>query len=208
MVLPVSSGVTTATPMMKRALEVISGNDRRLNHHSRARSLVLIVIAAVGAWLRFVGPASNLGLTPRTVHKTMVHAQAEQEHHWQLSTKERTEIARLSRDLSAIWKAGTTTNQDRKRLLRMAIESGQLDGVSVSGQIEVQIRWHSGTGTRLTVKRPVIGSWSLKTPQEAVAKIHSLAEKHSYSYHEIAEKLNREGVRTAFGRSFIFLEGC
>ena len=35
-----------------------------------------------------------------------------------------------------------------------------------------------------------------------MAKIHSLAEKHSYSYHEIAEKLNREGVHTAFGRTF------
>jgi len=138
----------------------------------------------------------------RVAQLEKVHAQAEQEHHWQLSTEERTEIARLSRDLPAIWKAGTTTNQDRKRLLRMAIESVQLDGVSISGQIEVQIRWRSGTVTRLMVKRPVIGSWSLKTPQEAVAKIHSLAEKHSYSYHEIAEKLNREGVHTAFGRTF------
>ena len=35
-----------------------------------------------------------------------------------------------------------------------------------------------------------------------MAQIHSLAEKHSYSYHEIAEKLNREGVHTAFGRTF------
>ena len=82
----------------------------------------------------------------------------------------------------------------------MAIESVQLDGVSFPGQIELQIRWRSGVITSQIVNRPVQGEWSLKTSAEAVARIHSLAGKSSYT--EIAEQLNREGFRTAFARTF------
>jgi DNA invertase Pin-like site-specific DNA recombinase len=136
----------------------------------------------------------------RAAELEKAYTRAEQESKWQLSAEERAAITNLSRDLPAIWNADTTTIQDRKRLLRMAIESVQLDGVSVPGQIEVQIGWRSGVITAHTVKRPVQGEWSLKTPAEAVARIHSLAGKSSYT--EIAEQLNREGFRTAFGRSF------
>ena len=69
-----------------------------------------------------------------------------------LTAEERTAITELSRDLPAIWSAETTTNQERKQLLRMAIESVQVDGISQAGQIEVQIRWRSGTITSLQRK--------------------------------------------------------
>jgi DNA invertase Pin-like site-specific DNA recombinase len=136
----------------------------------------------------------------RVAQLEKAYAQAEQDAQWQLSAEERTAITRLSRDLPAIWNAGTTTNQDRKRLLRMAIESVQLDGITVASQIEVQIRWRSGTVTRHVVNRPVPGEWSLKTPTAAVTQIHRLAEE--YSYDEIAEELNTKGLRTAFGHCF------
>jgi len=136
----------------------------------------------------------------RVAQLEKAYARAEQEAQWELSADERKAIAHLSCDLPAIWNAATTTNQDRKRLLQMAMDSVQLDGVQVPGQIELQIRWRSGVVTRLMVKRPVQGEWSLKTPEQAVSKIHSLAGRHTYP--EIAVQLNREGLRTAFGRSF------
>lgn len=127
-------------------------------------------------------------------------ALAEQEAQWELSADERKAIAQLSCDLPAIWNATTTTNQDRKRLLRMVIDSVQLDGVHIPGQIELQIRWRSGTMSSLVVKRPVQGEWSLKTSEKAVAKIHSLAGRQTYP--AIAAQLNQEGLRSAFGRPF------
>jgi hypothetical protein len=142
----------------------------------------------------------------RAAELEKAYARAEQEAQWQLSPEERAAVTHLSGDLPAIWNAETTTTQNRKRLLRMAIESVQLDGVSVPGQIEVQLRWHSGVITRHTVKRPVQGEWSLKTSAEAVARIHSLAGKSSYT--EIAEQLNRDGFRTAFGRPFTHQTIC
>ena len=85
-------------------------------------------------------------------------------------------------------------------MLRMAIESVQLDGVSKAGEIDVQIRWRSGVLTNFVVKRATPGEGSLKTPQEAVLKIHEMAGQ--YSYGDIADRLNDAGYRTAFGRPF------
>jgi DNA invertase Pin-like site-specific DNA recombinase len=127
-------------------------------------------------------------------------AQAERDAEWRLTPEERTAITELSRDLPAIWSAETTTNQERKQLLRMVIESVQVDGSSQAGQVEVQIRWRSGTITSLSVKRAAPGERSLKTPVEAVSRIHKMAPRRTYA--EIATALNRAGLRSAFGRRF------
>ena len=136
----------------------------------------------------------------RVTHLEQAYAQAKQEAQWDLTPQERQAIQKLSQNLPQLWGAATTTNQERKRLLRMAMESVQLDGVSKAGEIEVQIRWRSGVLTRVTVKRAAPGEGSLKTPEEAVAKIHEMAGE--YNYAKIAEHLNDAGYRTAFGRPF------
>jgi hypothetical protein len=127
-------------------------------------------------------------------------AQAERDAEWKLTPEERTAITDLSRDLPAIWSAETTTNQERKQLLRMAIESVQADGSRQAGEVEVQIRWRSGTITSFNVKRAAPGECSLKTPEEAVSRIHKMAPRRTYA--EIATALNRAGLRSAFGRRF------
>jgi len=109
-------------------------------------------------------------------------------------------LALLSQDLPAIWKAETTTAQEWKQLMRMVVESVQLDGIRQAGQIEIQIHWRSGTVTDHIVKRSAPGEGSLKTPEEAVLQIHEMARQNSYD--EIAAHLNRTGLRTAFGRCY------
>lgn len=136
----------------------------------------------------------------RVNHLEQAYVQAEQQAQWNITPQERQAIKELSQNLLLVWGAVTTTNTERKRLLRMAIASVQLDGVSKTGEIEVQIRWRSGVLTNLTVKRPAPGDRSLKTPPEAVVKIHEMAGK--YSYRDIADHLNDLGYRTAFGRPY------
>lgn len=136
----------------------------------------------------------------RVAQLERAYAQAEREAQWNLTADERAAITEVSQDVPAIWSAETTTNQERKQLLRMVIESVQLDGLSQPGQIEVQIRWRSGAVTALNVKRPAPGEGSLKTPEEAVSLIHEMAQRRSYR--EIATCLNRDGLRSAFGRPF------
>jgi DNA invertase Pin-like site-specific DNA recombinase len=136
----------------------------------------------------------------RVARLEQAYEKAKQELHWNLSEEERAAIRELSADLPAVWGAETTTNRDRKQLLRFAIETVQLDGVSRPGQIEVQIHWRSGTVTTLSVERSAPGEGSLKTPESAVALIKEMASENSYE--EIAKELNARGLRTAFGRPF------
>lgn len=136
----------------------------------------------------------------RVAQLEQAYAQAERQAQWNLTADERAAITELSQDVPAIWSAQTTTHQERKQLLRMVIESVQLDGVSQAGQIEVQIRWRSGAVTGLSLKRAAPGEGSLKTPEEAVSRIHEMAQRRSYQ--QIAASLNRAGLRSAFGRRF------
>jgi DNA invertase Pin-like site-specific DNA recombinase len=141
----------------------------------------------------------NAQLT-RVAELEQAYAKAEQEAHFTLTPEERAAAQTLAQDLAALWQADTTTSADRKQLLRLAMESVQLDGASRPGWIEIQIRWRSGVMTRLEVKRAQPGEGSLKTPEQAVARIHELAAELCYA--QIAEALNAEGWRTAFGRPF------
>ncbi|MBV8845335.1 MAG: recombinase family protein [Bryobacterales bacterium] len=125
---------------------------------------------------------------------------AERAADWDLTAEERTAIRELSRDLPTLWSAETTTHQERKQLLRLAIEYVQVDGLSQAGQVEVQIHWRSGTVTRVHVKRTAPGECSLKTPEQAVSQIHQMVPRHTYA--EIAAELNRAGLRSAFGQRF------
>jgi hypothetical protein len=141
----------------------------------------------------------NAQLT-RVAELEQAYAKAEQEASFTHSPEERAAMRTLAQDLSALWQAETTAHADRKQLLRLTIESVQLDGVSRPGWIEIQIRWRSGAVARMDVKRAPPGEGSLKTPPLAVARIHELAAGLSYA--QIAEALNAEGLRTAFGRPF------
>jgi hypothetical protein len=141
----------------------------------------------------------------RVAQLEQAHAKAEADAQWDLTSEERAAISAVSQDLPAIWAAPTTTNQDRKQLLRSAIDSVQLDGVSHAGQIEVQIRWQSGVITRVIVERYRRGTDSLKTPADAVDRIHELAP--TYTYAEIAAQLNCR--RMAYGsRSLVHVTAC
>src|SRR5262245_17523335 len=93
----------------------------------------------------------------RVARLEQAYEKAEQELKWNMTEEERASIRELSEDIPAIWAAETTTNSERKQLLRFAIETVQLDGVTRPGQIEVQIHWRSGTVTTLTVKRSAPG---------------------------------------------------
>jgi DNA invertase Pin-like site-specific DNA recombinase len=136
----------------------------------------------------------------RVAQLERTYAQAERDAEWNLTAEERVAIKELSQDLPAIWSAETTTNQERKQLLRMAIETVQLDGIRQAGQIEVQIHWCSGAITIVSVKRSAPGERSLKTPAEAVSRIHEMAPRRTYK--EIAASLNGASLRSAFGRRF------
>jgi excisionase family DNA binding protein len=98
--------------------------------------------------------------------------------------------------LPALWAAKSTSDKDRKRLLRALISDVTLTFEPDSDQLQVGIRWRSGAAEQHTIKRPERDT----IPQATLELIARLAEDHSNT--EIAAKLQAAGVRTPRGRSF------
>lgn len=113
---------------------------------------------------------------------------------------ERRKVRELAADLGTVWHAETTGAADRKELLRFLVHRVYLDGVTEAGQIRIEVEWHTGARTHVTVPRPLVGNWAPKTPAAAVERIRELVPKQEYA--AIAETLNAEGLRTAKGHEF------
>jgi DNA invertase Pin-like site-specific DNA recombinase len=117
-----------------------------------------------------------------------------------LGAAERRRVREMASDLGKVWHARTTGMEDRKELVRFLVHRVYLDGVSEAGQIRIEVEWHTGARTQVTVPRPLVGAWAPKTPAEAVERIRELLADHDYV--TIARKLNAEGFRTAKGLKF------
>jgi hypothetical protein len=124
----------------------------------------------------------------------------EQDQGGSLSPKERGRLRELSVDLGRVWKAATTTAEDRKTLLRFLVKRVHLDGVTEPGRIRIEVEWHTGASSELTIDRPLVGAWAPRTPDKVVLRIKELFG--SCTQAEIAEKLNEEGLLSAKGKRF------
>jgi DNA invertase Pin-like site-specific DNA recombinase len=127
-------------------------------------------------------------------------------HEWEqdpggsLGPKERGRLKELSVDLERVWKAATTTAEDRKTLLRFLVKRVHLDGVTEPGRIRIEVEWHTGASSTLTIDRPLVGVWAPRTPEKVVRRIKELLA--SCTQAEIAERLNEEGLLSAKGKRF------
>jgi DNA invertase Pin-like site-specific DNA recombinase len=111
-----------------------------------------------------------------------------------LSEEDRARILTLSRDLSRVWNAKTTTNAERKNLLRMLVREVTLSPISVpDDRTQVRILWQTGAVTELDVPRP--GMLARTTSPKAVAIIRSLLREGKDDA-EIAASLNKQGMLT------------
>jgi hypothetical protein len=117
-----------------------------------------------------------------------------------LGAAERRRVREMTDDLGKVWYATTTKMEDRKELLRFLVHRVYLDGVTEAGQIRIEVEWHTGARTRVTVPRPAVGAWAPRTPAAAVERIRELLPLHDYA--AVAEMLNAEGFRTAKGLKF------
>ena len=117
-----------------------------------------------------------------------------------LSASDRQHIQELSTDLGRVWHAPTTSMEERKTLLRFLVQRVHLDGVTKPGHIRIDVQWHTGAHSTVTIDRPLVGVWAPKTSPAALERIRELLTGHSYA--AIASKLNSEGFRTAKGLPF------
>jgi DNA invertase Pin-like site-specific DNA recombinase len=112
----------------------------------------------------------------------------------------REQIEQLARDVPALWAAQTTTEKDRKRLLRALIADVTITSQPDSRELRVGIRWRSGAAEQHTIQRPKTRADVTRTAPEAVELTSRLASEHTNA--QIAEQLNAAGLRTSSGCSF------
>ena len=127
-------------------------------------------------------------------------AEAQQQSRFTINEKEKQAMENLAQDLPAVWHAETTTDVERKQLLRYAISEVQLDGVTTAGKITIRITWHSGAVTERQIDRMKVGAWAPRTDDKVIERIRDLASTHTVN--DIAERLNQEGLHSAHGRAF------
>jgi DNA invertase Pin-like site-specific DNA recombinase len=119
----------------------------------------------------------------------------------ELSDEDRARILSLSRDLISVWHAESTTNAERKNLLRMLVREVTLSPIDVPTRAtRVQILWQTGATTDLRIARPSRHT-AQATPAEALEVIRRLASENRDDEF-IAADLDRRGWLTGVGRSW------
>jgi DNA invertase Pin-like site-specific DNA recombinase len=111
-----------------------------------------------------------------------------------LSAAERAAIQALAADLPQVWSAPSTTQADRKELLRVLVEDITVNVAGNSELADVVIRWAGGHQTSGQAIRPVARLDQLSYYPALLARVTELAEA-GRTNRQIADALNAEGFR-------------
>ncbi|WP_330151276.1 recombinase zinc beta ribbon domain-containing protein [Rhodococcus chondri] len=109
-----------------------------------------------------------------------------------LSPADRDRIRVLAADVPALWHAATTTNADRKQLLRTVIDTGTGSVIGDSEQVTVEIGWAGGHRTGGQLVRPVARLEQLSYYPQLAARVLELDDA-GLPAARIAEHLDAEG---------------
>jgi hypothetical protein len=117
-----------------------------------------------------------------------------------LTAHERTAIRSLGDDIGRVFKAPTTTDRDRKELLRTLLEEVIVTVDRDAARAELLLRWRGGQASELVVELPRSHPPKIRTDEDTIALVRRLAAH--YPDATIAGILNRQGRRSARGLRF------
>lgn len=126
------------------------------------------------------------------------HSEVKRQPPFELTETQREKILALAQDLPRLWRAKTTSNSQRKEVVRLLIEDVTLANVDEPWSVSVAIHWKTGALTRHRARR------LLRHPQttapEVMARIEMLWRENTDA--EIATVLNAEGYQSGYRRPF------
>ncbi len=105
-------------------------------------------------------------------------------------------IRNLSQDLPALWRAETTTQQERQTIVRLLLERVLVEVVAGTEKVRIECHWHGGARTAHALTRPVARLTSLSTYAALTARAAEL-RREGLECAKVAEILNAEGWRPA-----------
>jgi DNA invertase Pin-like site-specific DNA recombinase len=109
-------------------------------------------------------------------------------------------IQMLGSDIRQVWQATTTTDRDRKELLRTLLEEVILHLKRAQGHAHLTLRRRGGAITILDVSVPRFKPMGPRTDEDTISLLRRLAAL--YPDEVIAGILNRQGRKTATGERF------
>src|SRR5207247_4965101 len=92
-----------------------------------------------------------------------------------LTAAEREQIRALAADLPAVWNAPTTTDADRKQLIRHLIQQVRITVLGTSEKVDVEVTWAGGHRTTGQITRPVPCLTQLSYYPQLAARARALA---------------------------------
>jgi DNA invertase Pin-like site-specific DNA recombinase len=116
------------------------------------------------------------------------------------SREERDSILALGKDLKGVWSAPTTSDRDRKELLRTLLEEVTLSVEREKSNAHLMLRWRGGLLNELDVPLPRSHPAPIRTAEDTIDLLRRLAAHYTDAL--IAGILNRQGRKTATGLSF------
>jgi excisionase family DNA binding protein len=116
-----------------------------------------------------------------------------------LTAQERADLLALGSDIDAVWLATTTTDRDRKELLRTLLEEVRIDLQREQRRADLVLRWRGGATTQLAVELRAPQP-KIRTDEDTIDLIRRLSVH--YPDATIAGVLNRQGRQSATGRPF------
>lgn len=127
-------------------------------------------------------------------------ARKEQEQRLQLTDVQRGQIRALGTDLKRVWDAPTTTDRDRKELLRSLLDDVKIDVLPEENKAHLTLRWKTSAVCELDVIYKTPRMAPNRTDEETIELMRRLAVHHPDTV--IAGVLNRQGRKTARGERF------
>ncbi len=118
-----------------------------------------------------------------------------------LSAQERQAVLALGNDLERVWGAATTTDRDRKELLRPLLEEVLVTVNAAKTSAHLTLRWRGGLITEIALLLSATRNLPpIRTDEDTIELVRRLAAHYPDAV--IAGVLNRQGRKTATGLRF------
>ncbi len=124
----------------------------------------------------------------------------EQQRPRALTEEEQKRIHTLGSDLRLVWTAPTTSDRDRKELLRTLLEEVILKVERTESHADLTLRWRGGMTTKIDLPLKRYQVQGPTTDEDTMSLLCRLAAH--YPDDTIAGILNRQGRKTAYGERF------
>lgn len=144
-----------------------------------------------------VGSSRRGGLDARLAGAQDQYEQQSQADRSLLDEQSRERIRVLATDFPRLWNDPRTSDQQRKRMVRLLIEDVTL---RKADQITVNVRFKGGSQQMLTIPRP-LSAWEARmTDRQAIAEIDRLLNDHTIG--QLVPILNQQGLHSGTGLAF------